>query len=270
MKLKALSHYDGDTDTRFGDCILIYDNTSLIVYDCGHTKHVEAVEWFLRSNLAITQIHIVVSHNDDDPTGGVYGLLEWLSVQGKYTVSVYSHRYLRHVDTILNKIDDATQHHPNEEVLDLYKEYTSEEQVYTTHDKGHLYGFIDENGYFTVVPSRFKNSRTASGSMGFKIECKYLKNGQYIYVENNSKVHVGVELIFSIDSWGGIIEPFNDLTAYWEVSNGGIEKDFEHQEIYYKDKLEKDGKLNFRRELLFKGTHLLRCKIKNKTKGQVT
>lgn len=34
MKLKALSHYDEDTDTRFGDCILLYDSSTLIVYDC--------------------------------------------------------------------------------------------------------------------------------------------------------------------------------------------------------------------------------------------
>lgn len=44
MKLKALSNYDGDKSTRFGDCILIYDLTSMIVYDCGHGKHAEYVE----------------------------------------------------------------------------------------------------------------------------------------------------------------------------------------------------------------------------------
>ena len=44
MKLKALSNYDGDKSTRFGDCILIYDLTSMIVYDCGHGKHAEYVD----------------------------------------------------------------------------------------------------------------------------------------------------------------------------------------------------------------------------------
>lgn len=107
MKLKALSHYDGDLDTRFGDCILLYDNTSLVVYDCGHTKHAEAVEEFLKSNSLISQVHIVVSHNDSDHTDGVCGLLDWLNAQGKYTVSVYTHQYLKHVDTILDKIDDG-------------------------------------------------------------------------------------------------------------------------------------------------------------------
>jgi len=107
MKLKALSHYDGDMNTRFGDCILFYDSTSLVVYDCGHTKHAEAVEAFLQSNPLISQVNIVVSHNDSDHTDGVCGLLEWLHVQSKYKVNVYSHQYLKHVDTILDKIDDG-------------------------------------------------------------------------------------------------------------------------------------------------------------------
>ena len=50
MKLKAVSNYDGDKSTRFGDCILIYDLTSMIVYDCGHGKHAEYVESFLQKN----------------------------------------------------------------------------------------------------------------------------------------------------------------------------------------------------------------------------
>ena len=48
MKLKALSHYNGDMDTRFGDCILLYDTTSLVVYDCGHIQHTEEIKKFLR------------------------------------------------------------------------------------------------------------------------------------------------------------------------------------------------------------------------------
>lgn len=106
MKLKALSNYDGDINTRFGDCILLYDSMTLVVYDCGHTKHSETIEIFLKSNVLITQVHIVVSHNDSDHTDGVCGLLKWLYEQNKYVVSVYSHQYLKHVDAILDKIDD--------------------------------------------------------------------------------------------------------------------------------------------------------------------
>ena len=47
MKLKALSNYNGDKDTRFGDCILVFNFTSLIVYDCGHEKHKNAIKAFL-------------------------------------------------------------------------------------------------------------------------------------------------------------------------------------------------------------------------------
>lgn len=107
MKLKALSHYDRDMDTRFGDCILIYDSNSLIVYDCGHAKHAEYVESFLKGNSTITAVHIVVSHNDSDHTDGVCGLLDWLSEQDQYTVKVYTHQYLKYVDTILDIIDDG-------------------------------------------------------------------------------------------------------------------------------------------------------------------
>lgn len=106
MKLKALSYYDGDKDTRYGDCILLYDSSSLVVYDCGHTKHAEATEAFLMASPSINQVHIVVSHNDSDHTNGVCDLLAWLATKGKYTVSVYTHKYLKHVDTILDKIDD--------------------------------------------------------------------------------------------------------------------------------------------------------------------
>lgn len=107
MKLKALSHYDGDKGTRFGDCILVYDGTSLIVYDCGHTKHAEYVESFLQVHSTITSIHIVVSHNDSDHTNGVCGLLEWFATRSKYSVQVYTHQYLKYVDTILDKVDDG-------------------------------------------------------------------------------------------------------------------------------------------------------------------
>ena len=105
MKLKALSHYDGDMNTRFGDCILLYDSTSLIVYDCGHTKHAEAVEAFLQSNSLISQVHIVVSHNDRDHTDGVITLLEYLYSK-KYTVTLYSSLYLKSARKVLTLLDD--------------------------------------------------------------------------------------------------------------------------------------------------------------------
>lgn len=106
MKLKALSHYHGDLNTRFGDCILVYDSHSLIVYDCGHEDHAEEVKTFLQSHPLIYQVHIVVSHNDSDHTDGVCKLLKWLP-RMRYSVNVYSHQYLKYVDIILDKIDDG-------------------------------------------------------------------------------------------------------------------------------------------------------------------
>ncbi|MDR0696330.1 MAG: hypothetical protein LBF68_02125 [Christensenellaceae bacterium] len=58
-------------------------------------------------NNSITSVNIVVSHNDSDHTDGVNELLIWLYYSEKYTVSVYTHQYLKHVDTILDKIDDG-------------------------------------------------------------------------------------------------------------------------------------------------------------------
>jgi len=107
MKLKALSYYRGDKNTKFGDCILIYNMTSLIVYDCGHEKHKDEIKTFLQDKPLISVIHIVVSHDHLDHTSGICDLLDWLSEQGNYTVRVYSHQYLKHVDVILDKIDDG-------------------------------------------------------------------------------------------------------------------------------------------------------------------
>jgi metal-dependent hydrolase (beta-lactamase superfamily II) len=107
MKLKVLSHYDNDLNTRFGDCILLNDNTNLVVYDCGHSRHADEAISFLQSKSSISTVRIVVSHNDSDHTVGINELLTWLHIQKKYSVSVYTHQYLKHVDTILNKIDDG-------------------------------------------------------------------------------------------------------------------------------------------------------------------
>jgi len=107
MKLKALSHYNHDLDTRFGDCILLYDTSTLIVYDCGHSRHTDEIKSFMQSNASISKVHIVVSHNDSDHTNGVDELLVWLHICKKYSVRVYTHQYLKHVDTILDKIDDG-------------------------------------------------------------------------------------------------------------------------------------------------------------------
>lgn len=107
MKLKALSHYDNDMDTRFGDCIMLYDHHSLIMYDCGSERHAEEVEKFLKNHNGINDVYIVVSHNDSDHTNGVCSLLEWLHENKQNSnVKVYTHQLLKYKDKITDKIDD--------------------------------------------------------------------------------------------------------------------------------------------------------------------
>lgn len=157
-------------------------------------------------------------------------------------------------------------HHPNKDAMKLYKNNTSEGQVYTTNSKGHLCGFIDETGYFSVLPSRFSFRTNTSSNVGFSIKCKKITNGVETALENNTTTLKGGSLKFSIESYGGLIEPFNKVSVLWEVSNGGKYSDYMHQEIYYKGKDESDGILSFSRDLSFSGTHLLRCRVKNSHK----
>ena len=105
MKLKALSYYDGDKDTRYGDCILLYDNHTLIIYNCGHTLHTKEID-FLKTNSLISQVHIVISHNDSDHTDGIVELLEYLYNERRHIVTVYSSLYLKSARKVLNLLDD--------------------------------------------------------------------------------------------------------------------------------------------------------------------
>jgi hypothetical protein len=103
--------------------------------------------------------------------------------------------------------------------------------------------------------------------VSFRIKCVKIIGGKQEEVINNSNINVGCTLKFSIISNGGLIEPFDKLSVFWEVSNGGQDEDFFHQEIYYKGKDETDGLLSFSRELSYVGTHLLRCRVINKQKA---
>jgi metal-dependent hydrolase (beta-lactamase superfamily II) len=102
MKLKALSHYNGDTDTRYGDCILLFNNKTAIIYDCGHQNHVEEIKRFLKMNPSITELVVIVSHNDGDHTDGIIELLEYLDYVRFSNVTVYSALYLKHAKKVLD------------------------------------------------------------------------------------------------------------------------------------------------------------------------
>ena len=161
-------------------------------------------------------------------------------------------------------------HHPNEEAKALYLKHSKNGQVYTTKDCGHLLGYINSAGHYTVVPSRFRDSRSASSAFDMRIECTYTCNGKTQAVFSGRCLPVGGTLEFKLKTSGGIILPIEKIKVHWEVSNGGINSDSAHQEIYDKHKGESDGPFSFSRNLSYIGTHLLRCRLYNAQKGSIT
>lgn len=166
--------------------------------------------------------------------------------------------------TLISCGEYESAHHPNEVALKLYKENTANEQVYTTCKKGHVLGIICGNDKWTVVPNRFKVSSNIGRNFTIKCEVTYKKDTYGL--SNNSIAKVGSKLHFTITSNFGITDPYGDVSVIFEVSNGGINSDHEHQEIYYKGSNEKVGKFEFYRDLSYEGKHLLRCYVNNKNK----
>ena len=140
MKLKALSHYNGDTGTRFGDCIMISNSTQLIVYDCGHDNHAEAVGDFLRGNTSIKEVHIVVSHNDSDHTDGIIPLMDYLANEG-YETTLYTSLYLKHASEVERLLDDGRRNKKSicDHILEIFN------NIAEIVEKAQEYGFLVKN-----------------------------------------------------------------------------------------------------------------------------
>ena len=180
---------------------------------------------------------------------------------------------IEHIDpdvTLISCGKYETYHHPNKEAEELYKKYSSYGQVYSTNNYGHLLGFISSNGNYTVVPSRFRETQTATRNLSATIACTYSQNGEERAVPNGSVLCVGGTLHFKLKTAGGIIDPIEEVHVVWEVSNGGIGTYSSHQEIYFKGHAEDNNMFTFSRDLSYYGTHLLRCKISNRRKGTIT
>lgn len=178
--------------------------------------------------------------------------------------------YIEHISKISPSItlipcgEYKTAHHPNKEAKKIYEENTSGEQVYTTHEKWTLAGFINNSGEWTVVPSRFF---PASGHNNFTLNCVCSNSWTSSIKNSGDYFNIGSELLFTIRSKIGILDPINEVNVFWEVSNGGINEDSDHQEIYYKGKNEDTPKHQFARHVSYRGKHLLRCKVHNKRKN---
>jgi hypothetical protein len=157
-------------------------------------------------------------------------------------------------------------HHPNREAEQIYKENTAYEQVYTTDQKGSFVGFIDSYGNWTVTPTRFRNNSN-NKDVSFNIQCIMSYNDKKVNAKSGMNYPIGCNVEFSIIAHGGLLDPYDSVNVIWEVSNGGISNDHEHQDIYYKKEKDRGDKFEFYREVKYDGKHLLRCKVKNRKKN---
>lgn len=194
MKLQALSHYRRDTDTRYGDCILLYDTTTLVVYDCGHKMHAEAVEQFLLNNSLITTIYLVVSHNDSDHTDGMIELMEYLH-DHEYNVTLYSSLYLKSARTILKQFDDDRRTLPatKEHILETF------DNIKEIVEKAEAFGFSVKNaevnasfaGCIIVGPSEEEFS---------EVVAKAIEDGEVSHIEGETVMNAAsIQLKCTLD-----------------------------------------------------------------------
>lgn len=154
--------------------------------------------------------------------------------------------------------------HPDEEAVKIYMEKAVNEQVYTTNALGTFVGFISRDNRWTVSRTSFTPSESTEKN-SFQIGCNYdFGENKNIPGASDGDFKIGSGLKFYIKTHDPILEPSTKVDIWWEVSNGGINDDHEHQEIYYKGNHENTSKYNFDREVSYEGKHLLRCRIRNR------
>lgn len=214
---------------------------------------------FLQSNVLVASHHGSRSFFTDEQEN--QNIDPEANPETTYIDSIY---YINPSITLIPCGEYESAHHPNEEAEKIYKGNTAHEQVYTTKNKGNLAGFIDKHGNWTVVPDRF--SPKTNIKRNFKINCVVEYDGKKYRRNSGDEFAIGSYLHFSIFSTFGLCEPYKDVDVWFEVSNGGISADHEHQDIYYKRKGERAGKLEFFRYVEYEGKHLLRCRVRNKKK----
>ncbi len=180
------------------------------------------------------------------------------------TTYIESIELINPILTLISCGNYETYHHPNSDAVKLYEKWSSKKQVYTTNKWGTFCGIINSDGNFAVVPYIFKTSKFILGK-GFDIKCKKVDDDTEVH--NGDELDVGCSLKFSIISRGNIINTTDSISVSWHVTNAGYGEDKEHHEIYSKGRDEGDSKYSFSRELSYKGIHLLRCKVVNKSKS---
>ena len=108
--------YENASTTNYGDCILINTGNELVIYDCGHEAHANAVIDYMSKN-GFDKAKLILSHNDSDHFDGILKLLN----ENKVSV-IRTTLLLKYKDIILKKIDDKrkTRDSVSQQILDLY------------------------------------------------------------------------------------------------------------------------------------------------------
>lgn len=109
-------NYENASTTNYGDCILINTGNELVIYDCGHEAHANAVIDYMSKN-RFDKAKLILSHNDSDHFDGILKLLN----ENKVSV-IRTTLLLKYKDIILKKIDDKrkTRDSVSQQILDLY------------------------------------------------------------------------------------------------------------------------------------------------------
>ena len=109
-------NYENASTTNYGDCILINTGNELVIYDCGHEAHANAVIDYMSKN-GFDKAKLILSHNDSDHFDGILKLLN----ENKVSV-IRTTLLLKYKDIILKKIDDKrkTRDSVSQQILDLY------------------------------------------------------------------------------------------------------------------------------------------------------
>lgn len=109
-------NYENASTTNYGYCILINTGNELVIYDCGHEAHANAVIDYMSKN-GFDKAKLILSHNDSDHFDGILKLLN----ENKVSV-IRTTLLLKYKDIILKKIDDKrkTRDSVSQQILDLY------------------------------------------------------------------------------------------------------------------------------------------------------
>lgn len=180
--------------------------------------------------------------------------------------------YINPTITLISCGNYETYHHPNEAAVEIYKKYSSNEQVYDTKSENSSFtGFIKSDGYLGVTTSNFVEFKS-DNNMEFDLVCKSERDGRIENISTGEKVLIGCKLTFTANKLKGIADNYinEDVRVTWQVSNSGRNDDEEHQEIYFmkKDKNKMCYTAEMSRDLMFDGIHMVRCTIENKKRNK--